>query len=338
MHLSPSEYHRYLLEQTTPALRYDGGDVADWQARLRARFTDLLALPDNPHHDLNPQWLWTREHPLGSIRKLVFTAEPHADVPGYLCLPANGEPPYPVMICLQGHNSGMHISVGLDDKEEAEMPAQGDRDFALGCLGRGWAALCIEQRSFGQRAERTQQKTAPLGFCHDATMQSLMLGRPLMGQRVYDVDRAIDLLHTLPEIDPRRIGVMGNSGGGAVSLYAAGLLDRIAFTIVSCAFCSFDASKMSLYHCGCGYIPGVLQVAEMDDLAGLVAPKPMVIVAGAEDEILPIDGVRAGADHVQRIYRSADAEDRFALVVGAAGHRFYAEPAWTALLSMLSGG
>ncbi len=60
-------------------------------------------------------------------------------------------------------------------------------------------------------------------------------------------------------------------------------------------------SIMSIYHCMDNYIPGLLKVAAMSDIMGLFAPKPVVIVAGQDDDI-----------H---------------FVVGQGGHRFYAEDA-----------
>ncbi len=100
--------------------------------------------------DLNVRTLWQRNHELGTIEKLVFTSEVGADVPAYLCLPRHGKPPYPVFICLQGHTTGMHHSIGVmrDDESVPMGEVPGDRDFGLGCMRRGVAALCIEQRSF----------------------------------------------------------------------------------------------------------------------------------------------------------------------------------------------
>jgi cephalosporin-C deacetylase-like acetyl esterase len=85
--------------------------------------------------------------------------------------------------------------------------------------------------------------------CHDATVHALLLGRTLIGERVYDVDRGIDYLLSRDDADPGRIGVMGNSGGERLSLFSAALLPRIAFAMPSCYFCTFRDSIMSIYHC-----------------------------------------------------------------------------------------
>ncbi|MBI2503488.1 MAG: prolyl oligopeptidase family serine peptidase [Candidatus Latescibacteria bacterium] len=336
LHLSPSEFHRHLLERTVPKLRYEGDEVAAWQRRLRTRLCRLIGEWPARRVPLRSRRLWLRPHPLGTIEKVVFTAEPHCEVPAYVCLPAGAEPPYTFMICLQGHSTGMHVSIGAQREDETKpYTAPGDRDFAIGCMQREIAALCIEQRSLGERREQRQQALSPHG-CHDATVQALMLGRTLIGERVYDVDRGIDYLASRGDADMNRLGVMGNSGGGTTALFAAALLKRLAFAMPSCYFCTFADSLMSIYHCADNYVPGLLQWAEMADVMGLFAPRPVVLVAGAEDPIFPIAGARKAYRQLQRIYRAAGAVDRCHLVVGQGGHRFYAEDAWPVMLEELA--
>ena len=331
-HLSPSVNHRYLMDHIDQALAYDGGDVKTWQRRLRRKVRLLVGDMPRERVPLRTQTLWRREHPLGTIEKIVFTSEPHADVPALVCLPAVARPPYTFFICLQGHSTGMHnsIAVGRDDNTKP-IDVPGDRDFGLLCMSRGIAALCIEQRSFGERREQVQEKVASHG-CHDATMHALMLGRTLVGERVYDVDRGLDYLAERGDADMRRVGVMGNSGGGTISLFAAALLPRIRYAMPSCYFCTFRDSIMSIYHCMDNYVPGLLKYAEMPDVMGLFAPKPIVIVAGREDPIFPIKGVRKAFRRLKQIYAAAGAGDRCHLVVGNGGHRFYAEDAWPRML------
>jgi pimeloyl-ACP methyl ester carboxylesterase len=92
---------------------------------------------------------------------------------------------------------------------------------------------------------------------------------------------------------------------------------------------------MSIHHCVDNYIPRLLKYAEMSDIMGLFAPRPVVIVAGKEDTIFPIAGVRKAYRDLKRIYRACDAESRCHLVIGDGGHRFYAEKAWPVLLREL---
>ena len=333
--LSPSVHHRLLMDHTEPSLSYRGGDVKAWQRKLRRKLKQLLGDMPRERVDLNVRSLWRREHTLGTIEKIVFTSEPGADVPAFVCLPKGVEPPYTFFVCVQGHSTGMHNSIGVSrDDNTKPIEVAGDRDFALGCLQRGIAALCIEQRSFGERREQVQQRIAAR-MCHDATMHALMLGRTQVGERVFDVDRGIDYLTRRGDVDTTRIGVMGNSGGGTVTLFAAATLKRVAFAMPSCYFCTFRDSIMSMDHCMCNYIPGMLKYAEMADLLGLFAPRPVVVVAGKHDDIFPIAATRSEFRRLKAIYRACGAEDRCRLVVGPEGHRFYAQQGWKAMLALM---
>lgn len=333
---SPSVHHRHVMDNTKLSLSYRGGDVVKWRSRLRRKLRDLVGAMPKKRVALNVRSLWKREGKLGVIEKIVFTSEPCSDVPAYVCLPEGATQPYTFMICVQGHSTGMHNSIAVDrETERKPIRVAGDRDFALGCMKRGIAALCIEQRSFGERSENVQKQVAEHG-CHDATMHALMLGRTLVGERVFDVDRGIDYLKSRGDADMKRLAVMGNSGGGTVTLFSAALLPRVGLAMPSCYFCTFRDSIMSIYHCMDNYIPGLYNYAEMADIMGLFAPRPVVIVAGREDPIFPIAGVRKGFRQLKRIYRAAGVENRCHLVVGDGGHRFYAKKAWPKMLAELN--
>ncbi len=338
--LSPSLVHQHLIKQTKQALAYDPSqDFASWQRKLRNKVRKLLGLNKMPKQriPLKPRTLWTQDHELGTIEKVSFASEPGADVLAYVCLPKDVKPPYNFVICLQGHSTGMHNSIGvqLDDEFKPKV-IEGDRDFTIHCMKRGFAALCIEQRAFGYRAEKHQKIKSENMTCHDAAMHALMLGRTLVGERVYDVDRGIDYLQSRGDCDMKNVGLLGNSGGGTVTTFAAATLpNRIAYAMPSCSTCTYAQSIMSIYHCMDNYIPDLLNWAESGDVLGLIAPRPMVVVAGREDEIFPLPGVRKAFKQIKAIYKAAGAEQNLKLVIGEGGHRFYADPAWKAMLKLI---
>ena len=333
---SPSEYHRELLRAVQPSLCYAGGDAAAWQRLARGKLADLLGYPvleRTGRPPLEVRTLWTRDHELGTIEKIVFTSQPGADVPAYVCLPKGVKPPYVFFICLQGDNTGMHnsIAVSRDESQPLDMRGEGDRDFAVGCLRRGLAALCLEQRSFGERQETRIPQ--PLDYlCHQAAMHAQLLGTTLLAERVFDVDRALDYLQARGDADLARVGCLGNSGGGTVTMLSAALLDRIRFAMLSCCFSSLAASLMDNFHCVCNYVPGLQQFLDMGDLAGLASPRPLVIVGGVQDGIFPIQPAREQFQRTRAVYAALGAEDRCHFVEGPEGHRFYAELAWPVML------
>jgi dienelactone hydrolase len=330
---SPFICDRALMDKTGQSLAYNGGDVGEWQQKLRRKLRAMLGTFPVQRIPLAVRSLWQREHTLGTIEKIVLTTEPGSDAPAYVCLPKGASPPRQWMICVQGHSSGMHNSIAVDFEDETKpMAIEGDRDFGLGCMRRGIAALCLEQRAFGERSPGPPEPN-----CHEAAMHALMLGRTLIGERVLDVDRAIDYLAMRGDADLNTLGIMGNSGGGTTSVFAAATLPRIRFAMPSCYFCTFEHSIMSIYHCMCNYVPGLYGVAEMADIMGLFAPRPVVIVAGEKDEIFPIKAVRQSFRKLKAVYRAAGAESRCRLVVGAEGHRFYGDLAWPVALKQLEG-
>ena len=332
--LSPSLYHRRLLRGLEPQLSYRGGDVPAWQRRVRAKLRELLGLDlrEDAGTSLAMRSLWRRPHRLGSIEKIVFTSQPQADVPAYVCLPRHAQPPYTFFICLQGHTTGMHNSLGVErDDETKPLAGEGDRDFALGCMRRGIAALCLEQRSFGERGERLLPQFMDY-LCHQAAMNALMLGKTLLGERVFDINRALDYLQTRGDAAMERVGVMGNSGGGTTAMFAAGLLPRLRFAMPSCCFSTFDDSILAMFHCVCNYVPHLREYVEMGDILALFAPRPVVIVNGAEDGIFPLAAARREYARLKAVYEACGAGGHCHLVVGAGGHRFYAAKAWPVML------
>ena len=84
-------------------------------------------------------------------------------------------------------------------------------------------------------------------------------------------------------------------------------------------------------HCMCNHIPGIRKYFEMGDLAGLIAPRRLVIAAGKEDEIFPIDGVEKAFETAKSYYEKLGAADKCTLVIGEGGHLNYADLIWDEL-------
>src|SRR5206468_8309980 len=124
--------------------------------------------------------------------------------------------------------------------------------------------------------------------CEPAAGGALMVGRTMIGWRVWDIMRTIDYMATRPELDAGRFGCMGISGGGTATLFAAALDERLRVVMVSSYLNTFRDSVGSLAHCIDNYVPGILNWAEMHDIAGLIAPRPLFVESGEHDAIFPI--------------------------------------------------
>ena len=304
---------------------------ARWKPAAKAALTHLLGLDELFAMERSPivaESLWKRKVALGTIEKIAFETEPGYRTFAYVCLPEKGKAPYKTFICLQGHSTGMHNSIGVEWKDETvPKEIEGDRDFAIGCLERGVAAICLEQRYMGQHS--TNEDRSP--SCYVPTMVNLLGRRTTLAERIYDVDRLVDYLHTRKDIDRSHIGLMGNSGGGTTTMFAAALLDRITHSMPSCSFSSFRDSIGAMQHCSCNYIPGLLLFGETADAIGLTAPKPIVVVNGVEDPIFPIQAANEQFARMEKIYAAAGAPGNCAHAIGKEGHRFYAKEAWDAM-------
>ncbi len=275
-----------------------------------------------------PESVWKRETEYGTIEKMYFSPEEGEKAGVYLCLPYNAQAPYKTFICLQGHSTGMHNSIAVEWEDESVPKAiEGDRDFAILCMKRGVAAVCLEQRYLGERSWKADRAPG----CQLPSLQNLMIGRTAIGDRVYDVDRLLDYLYTREDIDKSHLGILGNSGGGTASMFAGALLPRITHVIASCCFSSFRGSIGSMSHCTCNYVPGLLEYGESADVAGLAAPKPLVILNGRIDEIFPLDEADRQFARLKNIYKAAGAEMKCLHAVGEEGHRFYDKEAWDAM-------
>ena len=328
---SPDNCHDALMRDRTPLLRYnEERDFGAWRTEVYNKLTELIGdMPERVPLNLRVEWTNDTEEYLEY--RIVFDVEAETSVPAHLLVPHKAKKPCPAIICLQGHSTGMHISLARAIYENDDKSINGgDRDFAIQAVREGYAALVIEQRAFGERISQRIINNNPYyrTTCYLPSMAASLLGRTMLGERVWDISRAIDALEQFSEIDSEKIACMGNSGGGTATYYAACLDERIKIAMPSCAVCSFSQSIGVLYHCACNYVPFLGKYVDMGDLAALIAPRPLVVVAGAKDTGFLLPGVETEYEIIKKIYAAAGAPDACELVVGPEGHRFYANPSW----------
>jgi len=296
-----------------------------WQKRLRAKIAELLGgFPAKPSA-LQPQTLDVREFPGYRREKFVFESRPGMLVLGYLLTPHGSAPPHPAMICIPGHGRGVDDIVGIDaqGRDRTDKPGY-QHDFAIQVVEHGMAAVAIEPLAFGCRRDPlTRAKGAEATACQPSAGAALLLGETMIGWRVYDVMRAIDWIETRPELDARRVGCMGISGGGTVTTFAAALEPRLRAAMISGYLNTFRDSIMSLSHCIDNYVPGILNWAEAYDVAGLIAPRPLFVESGIKDDIFPVEASKASFARVKKVYEVFDAAPVIQQEVFNDVHSFY---------------
>ncbi len=131
----------------------------------------------------------------------------------------------------------------------------------------------------------------------------------MVGIRVGDGRRLVDYLETRPEFDTGRLGAMGISGGGMHTFFSTCIDERIRACVVSGYYSTFRDSLFAMAHCPCNYVPGLAEFGEMHDLAGLIAPRPMLVEAGTHDPIFPVSAVRSGLAKARSVYGVLGAGD-----------------------------
>lgn len=324
---NPQIIHHEALKALAPAMRYDGtSDFAVWQKNARAHLASLMGLDKiTPAADD----LFSIEHEKGfdtfTEYRFIFQSEKGYFVPCTLWVPKGKAGKIPAVICLQGHSKGFHISLGrpIYPGDEKSIGG-GDRDFAVQIVREGYCALAIEQRGFG---ECGGDEKGP--GCQVPAMSALLYGRTLIGERVFDISRAIDVVtEHFDFVDADKIACMGNSGGGTATIYASAIDERIKVSMPSCALCTYKDSIGAMKHCVCNYIPNIALDFDMGDLCGLIAPRKLIAVSGAEDKIFPHDGVSESIEVASLYYRAAGVPDGYRWIEGPEGHRFYAALAW----------
>ena len=313
------------------------GEALQWQRRLRGRLVDLLGGFPDDRVPLQARALRSEQMDGYRREQILFWSRPELQVFGYLLLPENFKVPGPVMICLPGHGRGVDDIIGIDkDGKQRKRHGGYQNDFALQCVENGLAAFAIEQLGFGHRRDAAARKaSAERSSCQPAAGAALMLGETMAGWRAWDVMRAIDYLETRKEIDPGRIGCMGISGGGTVTLYAAAVEPRIKVAFLSGSFCTYRDSIFSIQHCIDNYVPGILKVAEASDIAALIAPRPLFAENGEDDSIFPVPGVKRAFEETLKAYRVLGKEQDLGLEIFQGKHEFYGKQGFEFVKSRL---
>lgn len=330
--ITSKNYISKLAEQNPPAMAYKGDmPLADWQKAAKEKLAELLGLDQMIRCEEDDFTIQKEEVKDGYTQyDFIYQSEPGYYVPCSLLVPAGIEKPLPGVICLQGHSTGMHISLGIAKFPNDSKSIAGGRDFAVRAVKEGFCAIAMEQRYMGQCGPTENGTPACIGSAENAAMGAILMGRTAIGERVWDTSRLIDVIeaHFGAYIDASRIICMGNSGGGTATFYASCMEERIALSMPSCAVCTYDESIMAMNHCPCNFVPGIRRYFNMGDLGCLIAPRPLVVVCGETDPIFPLPGVKKSFAVMQQAYADAGKADLCHLVIGNGGHQFYPDDAW----------
>lgn len=276
---------------------------------LRAKMLDLIGGLPEMRTPLNARVTGVLERPGYRVEKLMFDSLPGFHVTANLYVPLGKPGPFPAVLGTAGHS-------------QAGKAAATYQRAWISLARRGYVVLAYDPPGQGERIEyfdpeMQRPRLRPGGVDEHimAGLQCLLVGHSIARYFVWDGIRAFDYLTTRPEVDARRIGVAGNSGGGTQAAYLAVFEPRLAAAVSSCYITRWkelwdgpgpqDAEQVW---------PGFLS-AQFDfaDFIRAFAPKPFLISSAIRD-YFPIAGARATFQAASEHYRLIDAPGRVEMV------------------------
>jgi 7,8-dihydropterin-6-yl-methyl-4-(beta-D-ribofuranosyl)aminobenzene 5'-phosphate synthase len=152
------------------------------------------------------------------------------------------------------------------------------------------------------------------------------------------MQRILDWAFTLPEVDSDHTLMMGNSGGGMVTMFTAACDERIDIAAPSCSFAPSTSEAGYIFHCDCNMVPGLIDLGGLPGVCGLIAPRHLLAVNGRKDGLFSTEAVERGAATVRSLYSAAGCSERFEQRWGAEGHRFYKDLMWPFVRAAMRSG
>ena len=302
-----------------------------WQAQARPALCKLIALDRVAEQPagFRPNVVLAEPEDLGEFTRQRGTIATEVDVtvPFFLLKP-KGEGPFPLAVAPHGHGRhGRYAGVYETDEERKTVEAK-DGDVALQAVKHGFLAIAPATRGIGCPGVPDVGDRHGGSPCRSQLMHCLLAGRTAIGERVWDMMRILDWALALPDVDAKRVLMIGNSGGGVVTTYAAACDERVTVAVPSCSFTLFVRTSGRIHHCDCNLIPDILRFGDMYDVAGLIAPRHLLVVNGRKDGLFYNPDLDIAVDHLRRIYEVAGAKDRFTHRYGPDIHRFYSDLMW----------
>lgn len=239
------------------------------------------------------------------VRKSIeFTTEPGERVPGFLLVPKGIREKVPGIIC-------PHQTVDCGSREPVGLEGNPDLAYADHLARRGYVTIACDALCFGRRhAEGANYYGDAVAFYEKHPEWSIA------GKYAFDVSRQVDVLQSLPEVNPDRIGCIGHSLGGHTTIYAMTYDWRIKVGVSNCGFTSFRADfaerKLFPYYGITALLP-MLHLFDSEDAIGrlpldyhemfaLIAPRPFLIIAPLRDDNFAHDGVVETFEAVKPLY------------------------------------
>ena len=276
---------------------------------LRRQLLEMLGLwPMPPRTDLNARITGKLDRPKFTVEKIVFESMPGLYVTANLYVPKPAPKKAPTILYVCGHGNVVKDGVSYGSKVFYQHHPGWYAEH-------GYVSLIID----------TLQLSEIPGFHHGTYREKMWwwhtLGYTPAGVECWNGMRALDYLETRPEVDVKRIGVTGRSGGGAYSWWIAATDERIACAVPVAGIADLQAHLNEGFpgrlakgviagHCDCMYMVNTYRW-DFPTVAALVAPRPLMLGNSDRDDIFPIPSIRRLEQKVRKIYDLYGAESKF---------------------------
>ncbi|MCC7494328.1 MAG: acetylxylan esterase [Fimbriimonadaceae bacterium] len=291
---------------TTPAA------IAARQRWVRERVQAMIG-PFPERCDLRARVTRTLDRPTYTVEAVIFESRPRFPVTASLYLPKERPGLLPAVVSPCGHSANGRLYENY-------------QRMHLALVQQGFAVLSYDPISQGERLQYLDAagKSTLAGCCHEHCMagnQINLTGAGFANVRIWDGIRALDYLLSRPEIDPQRVGVAGNSGGGTLSAYLLCVDDRYAAGAPACYITTLVhriATRMAA-DAEQQFVPMLQEGLDHADLLLPAAPKPVLIGAAVQD-FFPIAGARQTAADLASIYEVLGRREQTAIATADAPH------------------
>lgn len=276
--------------------------------KLLSLLGDLPEIAEKPKAHL----IGVEETEAYMLEKLILDLNGIEPVPAYFVKPKEHTEKLPVI--LFNHSHGGFYDMGKNELIRNEHPYLVSPCYAQQLTQLGYSALCIDAWGFGERHGRSES---------EIFKEMLWKGQVMWGMMVYDSIRAVDYLHTRPDVDTDRIGTLGISMGSTMAWWVAALDERIKVCIDLCCLTDFQAliasrglDQHSVYY----YVPKLLKYMTTAQINALISPRPHLSLAGIYDSLTPPSGLDIIDRELGETYEKEGAKDAWKLLRYNTGH------------------
>jgi len=252
------------------------------------------------------------------IEKVIFESRPEFLVTANLYIPKGRKFPLPGVVGTCGHSTNGKC-------------AEAYQSFAQGLARMGYVVLIYDPIGQGERLQYPDENLkSRIGVgvrehLH-AGNQQFLVGEFFGTWRAWDGMRALDYLLTRDEVDPKHVGVTGNSGGGTMTTWLCGVELRWTMAAPSCFVTTFRRNMENELPADTEQCPPRALALGLDhaDFLAAQAPKPVIILA-KEKDYFDVRGSEEALARLKRLYSLLGAEENIALFVGPTHHGYSQE-------------